>query len=140
MQERQLFRGSQQHGKYLIKTLAKLLENICNKYNKRSDNLFQPQFYFVELLQYVRNTYILTSTSECFLFTIFLGCKVLNKNLPFVFLCLQKIRCPALVSYKLELGIPLIIRNIFLKVSTAFQNTESAFERCSTILLFCTSG
>ena len=47
----------------------------------------------------------------------------------------KKIRCPVLVSNELKLWICLIILNIFLEFSPAFQNTEAAFKRCSTKIL-----
>ena len=45
----------------------------------------------------------------------------------FVSLFIQKIRRAVLVYYKLELGICLIIADIFLNFSPAFQNTRSSF-------------
>ena len=50
----------------------------------------------------------------------------------FVSIFLQRIRQSAQVSYKVELGIFLIIPDIFLKFSLPFQNIEAAFERCLT--------
>ena len=52
----------------------------------------------------------------------------------FVSLFLKKSIRPGflLVSCKLELGICLIIPDVLLKFSPAFQETEEAFERCST--------
>ena len=50
----------------------------------------------------------------------------------FVSLFLQKNRCPVLVSYKLELGICLIVSDVSLQFSPTLQNIEVAFERCST--------
>ena len=38
----------------------------------------------------------------------------------------------SVVSYKLELGICLIILDVSLNFSPVFQNIEAAFERCST--------
>ena len=37
-----------------------------------------------------------------------------------------------LVSYKLELGICLVILNVSLEFSSDFYNTEAAFKKCST--------
>ena len=50
----------------------------------------------------------------------------------FVSLFLQKIWLPILVSYKLELRICLILVDVALKFSPAFQNKEAAFKRCFT--------
>ena len=50
----------------------------------------------------------------------------------FVSLFIQKIRRAVLVYYKLELGICLIIADIFLKFPQCFRTPEVAFERCST--------
>ena len=49
----------------------------------------------------------------------------------FVSLFRQKIRCHVLVSYKLELGICLIIPNVSLNFFPAFQNRDATSERCS---------
>ena len=53
----------------------------------------------------------------------------------FVSLFLKKIRRPVLVSYKLELGICLIISDVSLKFSSAFQNKGATLERCSPKLV-----
>ena len=49
----------------------------------------------------------------------------------FVSLFLQNIRRPVLVSFKLELGICLIIRDVSLEFPPDFWNTEATFKRCS---------
>ena len=50
----------------------------------------------------------------------------------FVSLFIQKIRYRVLVSYILELGVCLIILDVFLKLSLAFRNTGAALDRCCT--------
>ena len=50
----------------------------------------------------------------------------------FAFLFLQKIRLSAQVSFKVKLRLCIIIPDVCLKFSAAFQNIEAAFKRCST--------
>ena len=88
-------------------------------------NLFRLLFYFLEFFLYNRNTVFRTISGKFILF-FFLECNVSNKNLPFF---LQKLRRSALVIYKLELRICLIIPNVSLNFFPIFL--ETAFERCS---------
>ena len=85
---------------------------------------------------YTLGTTIFRNTSERLLFIFFFDYNVLKKNLPIFCFFLKKIRLPALVSYKLELEVCLIIPNVSLKIFPAFQNIEQnievAFERSFT--------
>ena len=58
----------------------------------------------------------------------------------FVYLFLQKIKLLVLVSFKLELGTCLIIPDVSMKYSPAFQNIEAAFKKCSTKVVVHQNG
>ena len=96
---------------------------------------FARSFISLEFFYTLRTT-IFRNTSERLLFIFFVDCNVLKKNLPIFCFFLKKIRLPALVSYKLELEVCLIIPNVSLKIFPAFQNIEQnievAFERSLT--------
>ena len=88
--------------------------------------LFRPEFYFLFFF-YTLKTPFFRNTSERVLFIFSLETRIYI----FVSLFLQKGRRRVPVFYKTELEICLIIPEVSLIFSAAFQNTEAAFERCS---------
>ena len=99
-------------------------------------NLFQLQFYVLIFFNALRTPFFRT-TRELAPFTFFsLAAKCQTKIYLFVSLFLQKIRRRVLASYKLKLEICLIILEVFLIFAPAFHDTQAAFEKCSTKIVF----
>ena len=98
-------------------TLVKSLENTCN----RSVRGLQLGTYWTRsFISYDFFYTLRTPVRACYSF--------FPKIHLAVSLFLQKIRLPALVSYKVELRVYLNIPNVSLKFSQVFQNIEAAFE------------
>ena len=124
---KQLFCRSSRHQEYLIKTLAKSLKYSCNKCGGHllPANYFVRNFISYDFF-YTLETPIFMNTSERLSFMFFPWMQCVEQK--FTFLIFHKnIGHPVLVSYKLDLGICLIIPDVSTKTSPAFQNTEAVF-------------
>ena len=102
------------------KIIRKYLQQ--GRWGSSADNLFRPQFYFLNFFPYIKSTSF-QDTSDGVLFIFFLDCKMSNKNF-FVSFLFHKIRRRVLIIPE----VPLIF-------SPVFQNTEVAFQRCSTKII-----
>ena len=118
-----------------------MLENTCSKRNKCVVWFFSwqlvspvalfPSIFFFNTLGTTISSGTLVSICHSFLS---LTAKFQTRfNL---FVSLFCFRRPLLISYKLGLGICLIVPDIFQKFSQFLQKTEVAFERCSTRVVF----
>ena len=87
-------------------------------------NIF-PAVLFPKLFLYINSAFCLNHQWACPIHFFFLDCKVSNKNLPFVSLLFQKIRCSVLLSFKLKLETCPIMPKVSLIFSPAFQDTEA---------------
>ena len=105
--------------------------SVLNQYNQ-TIRKFVLIVYILYMFLHIKSTYFQEQqwAFAIHLFSLTAICQ--TRIYLFVSLFLQTTIRPLLVSYKLELKIYLIILDVSLKFSLAFQNNEVTFERYST--------